>query len=175
MLFISLFAAFDFRKVCIGCPLEGTAEAEAAQTVAQYVVRDLTAKAAAAQAITNHLGLETIKKFMKDSDGAGGFHYSIQLAISESDCPLSEEFDPAVCAGNLRDTRVCSARVHERPLGEKAPRGVFIRRYEVQSTFCKDPADSVNLARPATVQDQDVVDIAKALTKQVQRTMPKTL
>ena len=41
-------------------------------TVAEYIVRDLTSKAAKAHVIKNHLGLDNIKKYMKDSDGKGG-------------------------------------------------------------------------------------------------------
>tara|TARA_Y100001956_G_scaffold12321_1_gene11568 strand:+ start:410 stop:589 length:180 start_codon:yes stop_codon:yes gene_type:complete len=58
--------------VCIGCPINGTKEAEVAFTVAEYIVRDLTSKAAKAHVIKNHLGLDNIKKYMKDSDGKGG-------------------------------------------------------------------------------------------------------
>jgi hypothetical protein len=50
---------------------------------------------------------------------------------------------------------------------QKLPRGVEIRRYEVTSTLCKDPHDTINLARQATVEDQDVIDVAKAITNQV--------
>ena len=38
LFFCNSSAAFDFRAVCIGCPEDGTPEAESAQTVAQYVV-----------------------------------------------------------------------------------------------------------------------------------------
>ena len=69
---MNYFAAFDFQNICIGCPIDGTPEAEAAYTVAEYIVRDLTSKAAKAHVIQNHLGLDNIKKFMKDSDGKGG-------------------------------------------------------------------------------------------------------
>lgn len=58
--------------MCIGCPINGTKEAEVAFTVAEYIVRDLTSKAAKAHVIKNHLGLDNIKKYMKDSDGKGG-------------------------------------------------------------------------------------------------------
>ena len=38
LFFCNSSAAFDFRAVCIGCPEDGTPEAESAHTVAQYVV-----------------------------------------------------------------------------------------------------------------------------------------
>ena len=37
----------------------------------------------------------------------------------------------------------------------------------MKSTLCKDSHDTVNLERQATVEDQDVIDVAKALTKDV--------
>ena len=58
--------------MCIGCPINGTKEGEVAFTVAEYIVRDLTSKAAKAHVIKIHLGLDNIKKYMKDSDGKGG-------------------------------------------------------------------------------------------------------
>ena len=64
--------AFNFDNVCVGCPLEGSAEAEAARIIASYVVADLTSKAAHAHVIKNHLGLNKIKKFLKAEDGEGG-------------------------------------------------------------------------------------------------------
>jgi len=162
--------AFDFQNICIGCPIDGTPEAEAAYTVAEYIVRDLTSKAAKAHVIQNHLGLDNIKKFMKDSDGKGGFFYTVDLTVSESNCNLDEPYDPQVCAGNKRDSRLCSAKVIESGPSQKLPRGVEIRRYEVTSTLCKDPHDVINLERQATVEDVDVIDVAKAITNQVGET-----
>jgi len=159
--------AFDFRNICIGCPIDGTPEAEAAYTVAEYIVRDLTSKAAKAHVIQNHLGLDNIKKFMKDSNGKGGFFYTVDLTVSESNCDLNDPYDPTVCVGNKRDSRLCSAKVVESGPSQKLPRGVEIRRYEVTSTLCKDPHDTINLERQATVEDQDVIDVAKAITNQV--------
>merc|ERR1711892_668142 len=159
--------AFDFRNICIGCPIDGTPEAEAAYTVAEYIVRDLTSKAAKAHVIQNHLGLDNIKKFMKDSNGKGGFFYTVDLTVSESNCDLNDPYDPTVCIGNKRDSRLCSAKVVESGPSQKLPRGVEIRRYEVTSTLCKDPHDTINLERQATVEDQDVIDVAKAITNQV--------
>merc|ERR1711936_989819 len=159
--------AFDFQNVCIGCPIDGTPDAESAYTVAEYIVRDLTNKAAKAHVIQNHLGLDNIKKYMKDSDGKGGFYYTVDLTVSESNCELDQEFDPKFCFGNRRDSRLCSAKVIESGPSQKLPRGVEIRRFEVTSTVCKDPHDTINLESQATVEDQDVIDVAKAITNQV--------
>ena len=159
--------AFDFQSVCVGCPVEGTEEAEAARTVAQYVVVDLTNKAAHAHVIRNHLGLQNIKKFMSESDGEGGVLYDVEVTVGETNCSLATDFDPANCFVNKRETRRCSAQVHETVPGDKMPRGVDIKRYEVKSTLCKDSHDTVNLERQASVEDQDVVDVAKELTHQV--------
>ena len=103
--------AFDFQSVCVGCPVEGSQEAEAARTVAQYVVADLTNKAAHAHVIGFHLGLQNIKKFMKESDGEDGFYYAVEVTVGETNCSLSSDYDPASCPVNKRETRLCSAQV----------------------------------------------------------------
>ena len=159
--------AFDFQSVCVGCPVEGTEEAEAARTVAQYVVVDLTNKAAHAHVIRNHLGLQNIKKFMAQSDGEGGVLYDVEVTVGETNCSLATDFDPQLCFVNKRETRRCSAQVHETVPDDKMPRGVDIKRYEVKSTLCKDSHDTVNLERQAYPDYQDVVDVAKELTHQV--------
>ena len=86
-------------------------EAEAARTVAQYVVADLTNKAAHAHVIGFHLGLQNIKKFMKESDGEDGFYYAVEVTVGETNCSLSSDYDPASCPVNKRETRLCSAQV----------------------------------------------------------------
>ena len=96
-----------------------------------------------------------------------GFYYTVDLTVSESNCDLKDAFDPSVCVGNRKDSRLCSAKVVETGPSQKLPRGVEIRRYEVTSTLCKDPHDTINLERQATVEDQDVIDVTKAVTNRV--------
>ena len=158
--------AFNFDNVCVGCPPAGTKEAQAAKLVASYVVADLTNKAAHAHVIRNHLGLNKIKKFLKESDGEGGFLYSVEVTVGETNCSLAQDFDPTSCSLKRKQSRLCSARVHETQ-PEKVPREVDMRRYEVKSTICKDSHDTVNLEKPARETDEDVIEVAKALTPEV--------
>ena len=155
--------AFNFDNVCVGCPLEGSAEAEAARIIASYVVADLTSKAAHAHVIKNHLGLNKIKKFLKVEDGEGGFLYSVEVTVGETNCSLAEDFSQSRCGLKRRQTRLCSAKVHETQ-PEKVPRNIDMKRYEVTSTICKDSHDTINLEKMASVTDEDVVEVAKALT-----------
>ena len=155
--------AFNFDNVCVGCPLEGSAEAEAAMIIASYVVADLTSKAAHAHVIKNHLGLNKIKKFLKVEDGDGGFLYSIEVTVGETNCSLAEDFSQSKCGLKRRQTRLCSAQVHETQ-PDKVPRNIDMKRYEVTSTICKDSHDTINLDKLASVTDEDVVEVAKALT-----------
>ena len=155
--------AFNFENVCVGCPPAGTEEAEAARIVASYVVADLTSKAAHAHVIKNHLGLNKIKKFLKVEDGEGGFLYSVEVTVGETNCSLAEDFSQSRCGLKRRQTRLCSAKVHETQ-PEKVPRNIDMKRYEVTSTICKDSHDTINLEKMASVTDEDVVEVAKALT-----------
>merc|ERR1712117_433344 len=107
-----------------------------------------------------------IKKFVREDDGAGGYFYSVEVSVGETNCSLSSEYQPDQCQVNKRQTRLCSADVHETLGVGKQPRGVEIKRFEVKSTLCKDSHDSINFERAATVEDQDVIDVAKALTQQ---------
>jgi len=157
--------AFDFRAVCIGCPEEGTPEAESARTVAQYVVQELTRTAAQAGVISRHLGLIGIKRFMKDNDGQGGFSYVVDVEVSETECSLQESFDPLTCRPQGKDMRLCTAEVHELDQPRKLGRGVELRRIEVTSTICKEPP--LDLRTEATVTDRDVIQAAKAVTLEV--------
>ena len=131
------------------------------------MVADLTNKAAHAHVIRNHLGLQNIKKFMAETDGAGGVLYDVEVIVGETNCSLATDFDAGQCYVNKRETRLCSAQVHETVPRDKTPRGVDIKRYEVKSTLCKDSHDTVNLERQASVEDQDVIDVAKGLSHQV--------
>ena len=155
--------AFNFDNVCVGCPPEGSQEAEDARIIASYVVADLTSKAAHAHVIKNHLGLNKIKKFLKVEHGEGGFLYSIEVTVGETNCSLAEDFSQSKCGLKRRQTRLCSAKVHETQ-PEKVPRNIDMKRYEVTSTICKDSHDTINLEKMASVTDEDVVEVAKALT-----------
>ena len=105
---------------------------------------------------------------MKDEDGNGGYHYSVEVIVGETNCTLSTEYSPDRCLVNKRETRLCSAKVHEtQPDDSPKARGVQIKRYEVTSTLCKDSHDTVNLERQASVEDQDVLDVAKGVTHQI--------
>ena len=75
------------------------------------MVADLTNKAAHAHVIRNHLGLQNIKKFMAETDGAGGVLYDVEVIVGETNCSLSSDYDPASCPVNKRETRLCSAQV----------------------------------------------------------------
>jgi len=158
--------AFNFDNICVGCPPAGSQEAEAARVVASYVVADLTSKAAHAHVIRNHLGLSKIKKFLKDSDGEGGFVYSIEVTVGETNCSLAQDFSATSCVLARRQSRLCSAKVHETQ-PKKVPRNVDMKRYEVKSTICKDSHDTINLEKPASITDQDVIEVAKALTTEI--------
>ena len=158
--------AFNFENVCVGCPPAGTEEAEAARVVASYVVADLTNKAAHAHVIRNHLGLNKIKKFLKESDGEGGFLYSIEVTVGETNCSLAQDFIAQSCPLKRRQSRLCSAQVHETQ-PEKVPRDVDMKRYEVKSTICKDSHDTLNLEKQASENDPDVIEVAKALTPEI--------
>ena len=79
LFFCNSSAAFDFRAVCIGCPEDGTPEAESAQTVAQYVVSFLI-NIQAAQKVRGER-----KKFIS----FGGFLF-IQITVDLSDGKILE-------------------------------------------------------------------------------------
>ena len=161
--------AFDFKSICVGCPVPGSEEEKNAKIVAQYVVSDLTNKAAHAHVIRYHLGLRSIKKFVSEDDGEGGRYYSVEVSVGETNCSLDTAYSPDKCRVRNRETRLCSAEVHETIPQEAAmlARGVDIKRYEVRSTLCKDSHDTVNLERQATIEDEDVIAVAKMLTTQV--------
>ena len=172
--------AFNFQSVCVGCPLPGTPEDQDAKIVAQYVVADLTNKAAHAHVIRYHLGLRNIKKFVTRDDGKGGKYYSVEVTVGETNCTLATPYSAEACAVRTRDSRLCSAEVHETVPQEAAmllarQADVDIKRYEVKSTLCKDSHDTLNLERQATVEDQDVIDVAKTLTTQVGQSFSSNL
>ena len=62
LFFCNSSAAFDFRAVCIGCPEDGTPEAESAHTVAQYVVSFLI-NIQAAQKVRGDSPLVSVKNY----------------------------------------------------------------------------------------------------------------
>ena len=82
LFFCNSSAAFDFRAVCIGCPEDGTPEAESAQTVAQYVVSFLI-NIQAAQKVRGER-----KKFIS----FGGFLF-IQITVDLSDGKILERWN----------------------------------------------------------------------------------
>lgn len=103
----------------------------------------------------------------------------MDVEVSETSCTLDSEYDLQACPGLGDQPRVCTAevtnsnlshsvfQVHEGHQSRKLPRGVEVRRIEVLSTMCRQPAE--DLSRSATVDDKDVIEVAKAATLEVSR------
>ena len=66
------FEAFKLDEICFGCPLEGSDEALTADTVLRFVHKELNDTAFKSGLITNHLGLDKIKKYIAKPTTYGG-------------------------------------------------------------------------------------------------------
>ena len=64
--------AFNFKEICVGCPIEGTEESETALIVTDFVLKTLNETAIEAGLIRNHLTIDKLKQYISKPLLTGG-------------------------------------------------------------------------------------------------------
>ena len=133
---ICFISAYDLDELsCIGCPQNGTKDGLDANIVVNYIRKILTESSVKSGLTFNHLGVDSIKSYMKEDDHKGGMLHTVELVVRETECRIKETYVKETCPTVGLKSNVCNVKVKQ-ILPEKRIEGVEVIKLQLVSQIC---------------------------------------